>query len=89
METKKWINDILNSTDGMTKVVPNDLLFAKIQNRIQNKNNTVSKQWIWIAAASFVLLFTLNASIIVGKLNKKESQIEMIASTVSKTDQLY
>ena len=88
METEKWINEILNSTDGMTKVIPDELLFSKIQNKIDNEN-TIPSQWIWAVAASFLVLLSLNSILILSKSYKTNSQTEMIASTISKNNQLY
>ena len=31
METENWINEILQSTEGMQPAVPSDVLFSKIQ----------------------------------------------------------
>ena len=39
METENWINEVLNSTNGMMKVVPDDSLFSQIENRIQFRAN--------------------------------------------------
>jgi len=85
METENWINNVLNSTDGMTKVIPSDLLFYKIQNRI--RNNKISTHWIWLAAASFTILISLNIKIVFGESNK--NQIETLTSTIAKSNQLY
>lgn len=87
METEKWIYEVLNSTNGMMKITPNDSLFFKIQNKISN--NKFSNRWIWIAAASFVILITLNVKFVFGKADKNESQTEILASTIVKSNQLY
>lgn len=88
METEKWITEILNSTNGMTKVIPDELLFSKIQNKI-NTENTIPSQWIWTVAASFIVLISLNSILLFSKPNKTNVQTEIIASTISKTNQLY
>jgi hypothetical protein len=88
MNHEIWINDILNSTDGMIKVVPNDLLFSKIQHAIKVENN-ISNKWIWAAAAAFLLLFSLNSLILFSKNHKKINQTELVLITISKNNQLY
>jgi hypothetical protein len=88
MEAKNWINDILNSSNGITKVTPDALLFSKIQNRISIQN-TVSSQWIWIAAASFTILVSLNVKMLLSNTTKTAVPSETIVSSVSNSNQLY
>jgi hypothetical protein len=88
METENWITDVFKSTYGMTKVVPSEALFFKIQAKI-NTRKAISSQWIWLAAASFAILITLNIKLIYSKSNKSDVATEQIASTISKTNQLY
>ena len=88
MEANNWTNEILNSSYGITKVVPDNLLFSKIQNRI-NIQNTVSSQWIWIAAASFTILVSLNIKMLLSNTTKTSAPTETIVSTVSNSNQLY
>lgn len=87
MEQDKFITEILDSSNGMTKVIPNDLLFSKIQNAIY-KENYVSKKWIWVAAATFAILFSLNVIVLISKINSK-IPTQTIASSISKSNQLY
>lgn len=87
MEAEKWINNVFNSTDGMIKITPDDSLFSKIQNKISN--NKFSNRSIWLAAASIVILITLNVKFVFGKADKNESQTEILASTIVKLNQLY
>lgn len=87
METENWINEILDSAAEITKVAPSAFLFSKIQNKINE--NHFSNRWVWVAAASFAVLLALNASIVLGKKSKTDSQTAMLASTISKSNQLY
>ncbi|WP_310558923.1 hypothetical protein [Flavobacterium sp.] len=87
MQKEEWINEVLKSTDGMIKISPDDALFFKIQNRIND--NKLSSRWIWLAAASFVILVSLNLKFVFGKANSKESQTEVLAATITKSNQLY
>jgi len=88
MEANNWINDILNSSNGITKVTPDALLFSKIQNRISIQN-TVSSQWIWGAAASFTILVSLNVKMLLSNTAKTAAPTETIVSSVSNSNQLY
>ena len=88
MEANNWTNDILNSSNGITKVTPDALLFSKIQNRISIQN-TVSSQWIWIAAASFTILVSLNVKMLLSNTTKTIVPTETIVSSVSNSNQLY
>ena len=88
MEANNWINDILNSSEGITKVIPDTLLFSKIQNRISIQNS-VSSQWIWIAAASFTILVSLNIKMLLSNTTKTTAPTETIVSSVSNSNQLY
>jgi hypothetical protein len=88
METENQINEILNSSDGITKVAPDEALFSKIQMKINNQN-TISKQWIWIAAASFALLLSLNVKFIYSNKTNSTKETESIISSVSSNNQLY
>ena len=88
MEANNWTNEILNSSNGITKVIPDALLFSKIQNRI-NIQSTVSSQWIWIAAASFTILVSLNVKMLLSNTAKTLAPTETIVSSVSNSNQLY
>ena len=88
MEANNWINDILNSNNGITKVTPDALLFSKIQNKISIQNS-VSSQWIWIAAASFTILVSLNVKMLLSNTTKTIVPTETIVSSVSNSNQLY
>ncbi|GAB3944850.1 hypothetical protein GCM10028805_12950 [Spirosoma harenae] len=78
MEPKKekWINDILNSADGIQRADPNPFLFAKIRNRLQDEPATayVSMRTLWLTIASFALLVLLNWRIIYQPSNASSSQ---------------
>ena len=88
MEQEKWINSVMNSTDGITQVEPNDSLFSKIENKIKEQN-VVSNKWIWVAAASLAILFLLNFKVIFSKSKKSNSDTEMLASSIYNSNQLY
>jgi hypothetical protein len=87
MEKEQWINEVLNSTEGMVKISPDAALFFKIQNRINDTK--LSSRWIWLAAASFLILVSLNMNFVFGEADGKENQTEVLASTIAKSNQLY
>ena len=88
MEHQNWINEILESTNGITPVTPDATLFSKIQNRIESQK-TVEPKWIWLAAASIILLVLLNIKFVISKSTNKEEASELIASSITKSNQLY
>ena len=88
MKAENWTNEILESTNGMMTVLPSKLLFDKIQNRI-NLENRVSNKWIFIAAASFALLISINISLLKSSSVKSNTQTETVISTISNTNKLY
>ena len=87
MDKEEWINEVLKSTEGLVKISPDDSLFFKIQSRINDTK--LSSRWVWLAAASFVILVSLNMKFIFSKTNSKENQTEVLASTIVKSNQLY
>ena len=89
MERNNWIETILNSTNGITPVVPSDDLFSKIQQKISQQNK-VSSKTVWLVAASITVLLLLNFSAIVSKNKEKNSSTTTyIEMTVNKSNQLY
>jgi hypothetical protein len=73
MESNNWIKNVIDSTNGITKVTPKDRVLLKIKQKIQ-ENETIPTSWIWIAAASFLLLLSLNIKILIGNNEPKDSQ---------------
>ena len=88
MKAEKWTLEIMESTNGIVKVLPNKLLFDKIQNKI-NLESKVSNKWIFVAAATFALLISINIKLLKSNLAKTNTQTETVISTISNTNQLY
>lgn len=88
MKAENWTNEIMESTNGMMKMIPNKLLFDKIQNKI-NLETKVSNKWIFVAAATFALLISINIKLSKSNLVKINTQSETVISTISNTNQLY
>lgn len=87
MEQEKWIENVLNSTNGITKVAPREALLSKIQKKI-NSENVVPLRIAWAVAASIAILLAMNFIIVLESKNMT-SKTEQIASYISQTNQLY
>ncbi len=87
MEREDFINKVLNSTDGITKAIPNDAIFLKIEKRIDE--TTISLRTIWLVAASIVVLISFNIMLLNGKSNSNESEIASLEHSINKSNQLY
>lgn len=88
MEKEKWIENVVNSTNGITSVVPADNLFSKIELRIQE--NKVSAKTLWLVAASIAALVLLNFSVINSKSKHSEgSTASYFEMTFNQNNQLY
>lgn len=88
MERDIWIKNVLNSTNGITKVAPSNALFSRIQQKI-NKQKTVSSQTVWLVAASIVILIMVNFSIIKTANKEKITTSAIFENTLNKSNQLY
>ncbi len=89
MEQDKWIEKVLNSTNGITEVTPEDTLFLKIKQRIREQE-TVSLKTVWLVAASIAVLVILNISILNSKSKStKDATAVYLESTMSQSNQLY
>lgn len=89
MEKETWIESILNSTNGITQVVPSDDLFSKISQRIQQEAK-VSSKTVWLVAASIAVLIVLNITAIKSNSKStKHSTTAYLEMTVNQSNQLY
>ncbi|MGV3696763.1 hypothetical protein [Flavobacterium sp.] len=89
MERQTWIETILNSTNGMAAVSPDDTLFLKIQQKIKHQR-TVAPKTLWLVAASIAALIMLNVSIISSQSKSKTStKTDYLEMTLNKSNQLY
>ena len=89
MEKDNYIETILNSANGITKVTPSDDLFSRIELKIQSTTK-VSGKTIWLVAASVTVLLTINISVIMkNKVTSKDKIEASLASTLNKSNQLY
>jgi hypothetical protein len=87
MEKEKWIENIINSTNGITKVSPSNQLFSKIQSKI-DEEKTVEGYTKWLVAASIAILISLNTLFLV-KENTTSQKNELTELVSSVNNQLY
>ncbi|HEX8516105.1 MAG TPA: hypothetical protein VF868_07885 [Bacteroidia bacterium] len=71
---KEKIEKIMASLDGIVQAKASPFLYSKILNRLSTAAaERVSARAVWIAAASFMLLFFLNFSMVI-RLKAKTAQ---------------
>ncbi len=59
----KWIEDVLNSTEGMSRAQPSGKLFTSIEQQLNNAREVARKvpmRTVLVAAASVVVLVVAN-----------------------------
>lgn len=86
MEQEKFIERILNSTNGMTQVNPDEHLFSKIKARIEDEKpaDNLTK---WLIAASIVILISLNIGILSTSNSKQTNELSALVNVSD--NQLY
>lgn len=72
MEKEKWIEEVLAVTGSVSAIEARASLFAGIKTRI-GKPAVVSTTVIWLAAASFALLITVNVMVVAQAGTKQSS----------------
>jgi fucose permease len=89
MEQETWIQNILESTNGITPAMPNENLWAKIHNKIQQQNY-VSPKTVWLVAASIAILVILNITLLKTKTEEKTmTPSAYFENSLNKSNQLY
>ena len=86
MNKDQFIEKVLNSTNGIQKVEPNEALFSKIQLRIEAEK-PVSNYVSWLIAASITLLVSLNVGILLKTNDTSKNELSSLVSTTN--NQLY
>lgn len=87
MEREEFINTILKSVDGVTKVSPSDAVYLRIEKEINSTK--VPTQTLWLVAASIVVLLSINLALLSGKSNSNESDLANFENSINKSNQLY
>jgi len=89
MEQETWIQNILNSTNGIATVTPDDALWTKINTKIQQQRYVAPKT-VWLIAASIAILVILNISLLKTKTQvKTAAPTSYFVNTLNKSNQLY
>lgn len=92
MEKEKWIQSVLETTKSIQKLPPTDGMYDAILDRVHAEKR-LSPKTIWMAAASVLLLATLNI-VAVTKITATESKetnniVENDDSPLYVNNQLY
>lgn len=87
MEKENWINEIIDSSSQIVKVLPDESLFLRIQKEM-DLQKSVSKEWLWLVAASILILLFLNFRVI-DKTKYSHDTNESLEIFVSSSNQLY
>jgi len=88
MNQDKWIENVLNSTNGITKVEPNDMLLSKIEKRIQ-ANTIETKNSTWFVAASIILFLSLSFILLQLSSTSKKETVSSFREQLYIDNQLY
>lgn len=89
MEKENWINEIIDSTDQIVKVLPSDGLYARIQSQMKVQK-TIEPKWVWLAAASMLLLVSINIKVVVNELqSEKKNQEKALVAFITDSNSLY
>ena len=91
---EKWIEDILNSTKGMTAVPSDPYLASRIEAKLQQPViSRLPVQWVYVSAAAMVLLFLMNISIMRRTVAAPEGQSSGVSELMKEygwsNDNLY
>jgi hypothetical protein len=88
MNKDQFIEKVLNSTNEIQRVEPNEALFSKIQLRIEAEK-PVSNYIRWLVAASIILLISLNMGILLNTNDTSASKSELSSLVSTTNNQLY
>lgn len=89
MEKNEWIEEVLNSANETKKLEPRQSLLLDIEHKIY-AGNTVNTKTVWFAAASIILLVSVNLRAL-SKADDKKIQQDAITTDnpFSSSNQLY
>jgi hypothetical protein len=92
MEKDKWVNETINSLEGLQPAVPPAALYAKTMQRIAAEKfnamrDTVSLQTIYRIAAAIAVIISLNAysCVVFSKSQQEKKTVEAFAREYSLT----
>lgn len=76
MDKNKWIEEVLNSTEGMSKAMPKRDLFVGIEQKLnRGYKKTVPLRTVSLVAASILLLVTVNVMVLLSGDDKGHSVV--------------
>ena len=87
MDKEEFIKEILNSTNGITKVIPSDDLLVRIEQKIQLKTES-SNQSLWLVAAAILVFLSLNI-VLLQISTSSEKSVSSFALELNKSNQFY
>jgi len=88
MKKENFIENILNSTNGITKISPSDTLLNKIYSKIE-ENKPINNSLKWFIAASIIVLISLNIGVLTYSNTKTNQQSELSPLMTTTNNQLY
>lgn len=89
MKKEIFIEDILNSTNGITKISPSDdVLLNKIYSKVE-ENKPINSSLKWFIAASIIVLISLNIGVLTYPNTKTNQQGELSPLIITTDNQLY
>ena len=88
MKKEDFIENILNSTNGITKVTPDDSLLNKIQAKLVDEKPAEGYSK-WLVAASILILVSLNIGILSSNTKKDKSSNNLSELVKTTNNQLY
>lgn len=75
-QKEKWIDEVMQSLDGMQRAEPPSGLFKAIKDQTTPKIVYLSPVKVWLAAASFALLLLLNLGMVQKSLRSTQKPRE-------------
>jgi hypothetical protein len=85
MNKENWIEEVMNSLDGVKSAEANPFLYSRIVNKIHSaKVDYAPLKLVWLAAASFALLLLLNFTIIKSSNSKSKitsTEVQTLANS--------
>lgn len=89
MEKENWINEIIDTTNQIVKVVPRDGLFANIQDQLQAQK-TIDTRLVWLVTATILVLISINIQVILSEIQSvKQSETTALVASITDTHQFY
>ncbi|MCW2119502.1 hypothetical protein [Flavobacterium sp. 7A] len=89
MEKDKWIEGVMDTAKQIVEVAPADGLYFQIQQKL-NAKKKVRKEVMWLAAASIVILASINIKVIYSDLQvEHEMEETALVASVSDSNQFY